>query len=77
MMNLEPELRAKLDDLALDFPTVARLSGFTEAKLKEYIGLPELDLTAITLVLYFTHREEMAALRGELLVEMDNLLSMK
>lgn len=77
MMNLELDLRAKLDTLALDYPAIAKLSGFTEAKLKEYIGLPELDLTAITLALYFTHREEMAALQKELLAEMDGLLSKK
>jgi len=74
MMNLEPDLRARLDAVALDYPTVAKLSGFTETKLKEYIGLPELDLTAITLVLYFTHREEMSVLQPALLEEMDGLL---
>ncbi|TXF89956.1 hypothetical protein FUA23_08340 [Neolewinella aurantiaca] len=74
MMNLEPELRAKLDAFALDYPSIAKLSGFTEVKLKEYIGLPELDLTAITLVLYFTHREEMAVLQKELLEKTDALL---
>lgn len=75
MMNLEPELRAKLDALALGYPAVSKLSNFPEEKLKEYIGLPELDLTAITLVLYFTHREEMAMLQPQLLAEMEVLLS--
>ncbi len=74
MMNLEQDLRSKLDALALSYPDVAKLSGFTEAKLKEYIGLPELDLTAITLVLYFTHRAEMATLQPALLEQMDGLL---
>lgn len=74
MLNLEPDLRAKLDALALGYAAVAQLSGFQEAKLKEYIGLPELDLTAITLVLYFTHREEMMKLQPELLEEIDGLL---
>jgi hypothetical protein len=75
MLNLEPDLKAKVDTLALDYPAIAKISGFPEQKLKEYIGLPELDLTGITLVLYFTHREEIAKLRPELLVEMDALLT--
>ncbi len=74
MMNLEQDLRAKLEALTLDYAAVAKLSGFTETKLKEYIGLPVLDLTAITLVLYFTHREEMAKLQPTLLEKMDGLL---
>ncbi|MCX8211390.1 MAG: hypothetical protein OTI34_10110 [Lewinella sp.] len=75
MLNLEPDLKAKVDTLALDYPAIAKISGFPEQKLKEYIGLPELDLAGITLVLYFTHREEIAKLRPELLVEMDALLT--
>ena len=74
MLSLEPELRRQLDELALDYPAVAKLSGFTEDKLKEFIGLPELDLTAITLVLYFTHREEMMALQLTVLEDLDSLL---
>lgn len=74
MLNLEPALKEKLTALALDYPAVAKVSGFTEEKLKAYIGLPDLDLTAITLVLYFTHREEMTALHPKLLGEMDGLL---
>lgn len=75
MLNLEPDLKAKVDTLALDYPAIAKISGFPDQKLKEYIGLPELDLAGITLVLYFTHREEIAKLRPELLVEMDALLT--
>jgi hypothetical protein len=75
MLNLEPDLKAKVDTLALNYPAIAKISGFPEQKLKEYIGLPELDLAGITLVLYFTHREEIAKLRPELLVEMDALLT--
>jgi hypothetical protein len=77
LMNLEPDLRAKLDVLALGYPAITKLTAFPEEKLKEYIGLPELDLTAITLVLYFTHRKEMAALQGDLLAGMDDLLGKK
>lgn len=65
MLLLEPELRATLDKLALDYTQVEKLSGFGEAALKEYIGLEELDLTAISLVLFFTHTEEMKVLQPE------------
>lgn len=74
MLNLEPELKAKLDGLAFDYARIQKISGFPEEKLKEFVGLPDLDLTAITLVLYFTHRDEMATLFGETLAAMDALL---
>jgi len=74
MLNLETELKAKLDGLAFDYARIQKISGFPEAKLKEFVGLPDLDLTAITLVLYFTHRDEMATLFGETLATMDALL---
>lgn len=74
MLILEPTLRTRLDALVLDYDAIARLSGFTEAKLKEFVGLPELDRTAIMLVLYFTHREEMAVLQGGLLTALDEHL---
>ncbi|MFK8162844.1 MAG: hypothetical protein AB8H12_10320 [Lewinella sp.] len=74
MLNLEHELKEKLDASALSYADVAQLSGFTEEKLKEFIGLPELDLTAITLVLFFTHREEMGSLKPDLMLEMAGLL---
>jgi hypothetical protein len=77
MLNLEPALKEKLAALAFDYTAIQKVSGFPEAKLKEFIGLPELDLTAITLVLYFTHREEVAALFEEALTAMDALLSKK
>lgn len=75
MLILEADLRHEIDALALEYNAIARLSGFTEAKLKEFIGLPELDRTAITLVLYFTHREELMLLQPELLAALDGHLS--
>lgn len=75
MLNLEPALRSRLDELALDYQQVARLSGFSEAILKKFIGLEELDLTAITLVLYFTHREELDMLHADLLAQLDDLFT--
>lgn len=75
MLSLERALRERLDSLALAYDDIAKLSGFTEAKLKAFIGLPELDRTAITLTLYFTHRDEMSTLYPSLLAELDKLLS--
>jgi hypothetical protein len=74
MLNLEPELKEKVDALALDYPGVTEMSGFSEDILKKYIGLPELDLSAITLVFFFTHRVEMETLRPELAAEISGLL---
>ncbi len=75
MLSLELDLRHQLKDVALSYAEVAALTGFTEDKLKAFIGLEELDLTAITLVLYFTHREELARQQPELLAKMDTWLA--
>lgn len=75
LLTLEPELNGKIKAVALDYPTIARVTGFTEAKLKEYIGLEELNLPAITLALFFTHQEELAALQPELLEQLQGWLT--
>lgn len=75
MLSLELDLLHELRDVSLGYPEVEALTGFSEAKLKEFIGLPELDLTAITLVLYYTHREEMSVKQPALLEKMDGLLA--
>lgn len=75
LLTLEPVLDNKLTELALDYAAVEHLTGFSEEKLKAFIGLPELNLTAITLVLFFTHRDEMEKLRPELAAEMSGLLA--
>jgi len=67
LMHLDQDLRTKLNALALDYPRIQKITGFTEEKLKEFIGLEELDLAGITLVLYHTHQEELAALEPILL----------
>lgn len=51
---------------ALDYAAIERVSGFSETALKEFVGLPELDLAAITLTLGHTHSEEMKRLRLEI-----------
>lgn len=68
-------LRERLEAFALGFDEIEKISGFSEEKIKEFIGLPDLDLLAITNVLYFTHREKMERLFPELIREMDRVLT--
>lgn len=70
----EPEWGRAVAEVALDYPTIERISKFSEEKLKEFVGLPELDRAAITQVLYYTHREEFAALAPRGFQEMERLL---
>ncbi len=65
LYTVEHSLREQLLPHALDFAGVMRVSSFSEEKLKTFIGLEDLDLVAITHVLYFTHREKLAALYPE------------
>lgn len=73
LYTVEPNLAEKMNALALDYQQVEQISGFSEAKLKEFIGLPEPDLAAITHVLYFTHREQMQVLFGDSVKELERL----
>lgn len=75
LYRVEQGLRGRLEPLTLSFADVEKVSGFSEEKLKEFIGLPELDLPAITHVLYFTHRERMEFFFPELTGEMDRVLT--
>lgn len=70
---VDPPLGETLRGLALDYEQIAKISGFTEEKLKAFIGLPDLDRAAITHVLYFTHREEFAVLATGIFQEMSHL----
>jgi hypothetical protein len=58
----EPGLRQLLEGHQLDFAEIERLADFSEAALKKFVGLEELDLTAITVTLFHTHRERFAHL---------------
>ncbi len=71
LFYLDRGLAGRMESLALDYPQVERLTGFSETKLKEFIGLDPLDLPAITLVLFHTHREEMSALAPLTLKEIE------
>ena len=59
LLFLDPSLRTRVARHQLDYADIERISGFKEAALKEFIGLEELDLAAITMVLEQTHYEEM------------------
>lgn len=74
LMHLDQNLRSKLNALALDYPAIKKITNFPEDKLKEFIGLEDLDMAAITLVLYYTHREGLPA---EILADIDELLQPK
>lgn len=75
LYTVDTVLAGKLAALALDFDDINRISGFSGEKLSEFIGLPDLDRTAITHVLYFTHRERMTVLHKDLVTELDRLLA--
>jgi len=75
VLNLEPDLRAELDKITLNYAEIKKIAGFPEDKLKAFVGLPTLDLPAITLVLYFTHRDELGALYAEKREVLDALLN--
>ncbi len=51
----DPQIRDALAAHGLDYAEVEQLSGFSEQALKGFIGLEDLDLTAITLTLFHTH----------------------
>ena len=68
---VEQGLREKLSSETLTYAQIERVSGFTEEKLKQFIGLEDLDTVAITHVLFFTHREELLALYPEVIARFD------
>ena len=73
--TIDTKLGEAMRELAFDFGQIHKISGFPEEKLLEYIGLPTLDLAAITHVLYFSHREEMAVFAPKKLAAIDLLLA--
>lgn len=68
---VESGLRDKLAPAALSYSEVESVSGFSSEKLKEFVGLEELDLVAITHVLFFTHREEIGRLFPKVITAFD------
>ncbi|MEL7160644.1 MAG: hypothetical protein AAFN92_07785 [Bacteroidota bacterium] len=74
LLHLEPSLRSGLEETMLDYARVEKITGFSEEKLKEFIGLEELDLAAITLVLYHTHQERLEALELTVKEKVEELL---
>lgn len=62
LYTVEERLRNTLMPHALDYPAIEKVSGFSKEKLHEFVGLKDLDLVAITHVLFFTHLEQLTAL---------------
>ena len=77
LFHLEPKLRTELDDVALTYEEIERISQFGETVLKEFVGLPELDRTAITATLYHTHAAPFAAQQPQKAQRVNDLLTYK
>ena len=77
LFSTDPELYKALNDTSLTFAEVERISQFTEVKLKEFIGLAELDLAAITQVLYFTHSAIFVSLFSDKARRVNELITRK
>lgn len=73
LYTVEAGLEDAVAAVALDYAGVERISGFSEDKLKEFIGLPDLNRTAVTHVLYFTHRERMQQFFAATVSELDRI----
>jgi hypothetical protein len=72
LLSLEPDLRTRIEKASLTYAQIEQLSGFSEEKLKEFIGLEELDMAGLTMVLYFSHREEMQTLTPDTFAVMES-----
>ena len=77
LFHLEPKLRTELSDVALTYGEIEQISNFGEAALKEFVGLPELDLAAITATLYHTHAAPFAAQQALKAKRVNDLLTNK
>lgn len=71
LYSVTPALKEALVDKTLAYAEIERVSGFSAEKLQAFIGLDELDRTAITHVLFFTHRPEMQALHPQVVAIFD------
>ncbi|MBB4078803.1 hypothetical protein GGR28_001420 [Lewinella aquimaris] len=60
LFHTDPGLRAKVAAHSLTFPEVEEITGFSEEALKEFVGLEELDLPAITATVFHTHAAALA-----------------
>jgi hypothetical protein len=57
-----------------EWDAVEKISRFSHASLKNFIGLDELDVGAIGLVLYFTHSQRFSSLYPEEFTAYDNAI---
>lgn len=75
LYTVDAGLENKVQAVALDYEQVEQVSGFSEVKLKEFIGLPTLNTAAITHVLYFTHRERMQTFFPSVMSELNRVFA--
>ena len=62
LLHTTPELRQRLAPHLLDYAALHRLTDFSEAALRQYIGLEELDPAALTVTVFYTHAPRFAQL---------------
>jgi hypothetical protein len=72
----EPGLRTLLEPHQLNYAEIKRLADFSESALQQFIGLEELDRTAITVTLFHTHRERFARLFPDRFGQLDRTFSL-
>ncbi|OAV43729.1 hypothetical protein [Lewinella sp. 4G2] len=77
LFYLEPQLRTAMTDHALNYPQIESITQFSEEALKEFVGLDELDLPAITNVLYHTHGAAFARLEPAIFTAVEDLVTRK
>lgn len=73
----EPKLAEVMAETALTYSEIEAITQFSETALKEFIGLPELDLSALTNVLYHTHADNFAAAYPTRYEKLDELVQRK
>ena len=75
LLHVEPELRRQLAPYVLDYPQLEAVTGFPEAALRGFVGLEELDRTALTTTVYHSHREAFAAQHPEAFAGIDRIFA--
>ena len=61
LFHADPDIRDALEPHTLTFEEVRQLTDFREEALKSFIGLEDLDLTAITLTVFHSHGPHFAS----------------
>ena len=74
LYHTEPKLRSAMEDAALTYARIEAIGNFSEAALKEFVGLEELDRAALTNVLYYTHADAFRRLQPGVYDKVDALV---